>query len=309
MELVGSWATPDRVGHTVTVHPDHGPTVVGHLFDALVDDAGLFPPERLPIDRAVRRHRSDEAAGHPVLTHRFLCPVSVLDELRARLGPDERWRIGLIVDVGLDDLPAAIRTVEADDRLSLETIERRLPTAADARSAVDRVAETTAGAVLASTVYVELSPTADGWAEALAAVADVGLRAKVRCGGLEPAAFPSAPALASFLVAAARRPVPFKATAGLHHAVRYRDPATGFTHHGFLNLLLGTCLAVDGADADEVAAVLLTDDGSRLAERARAVAPGTADPARALFRAYGSCSTSEPIEDLAALGLVEVAHA
>jgi hypothetical protein len=28
------------------------------LFDGLVDDAGLFPPQRLPVDDAVRRHRA-----------------------------------------------------------------------------------------------------------------------------------------------------------------------------------------------------------------------------------------------------------
>jgi len=277
------------------------------LFDELVDDAGLFPPERLPMDDAVRRHRTDEAAGHPVLTQRFLCPVSVLDELQARLGPDERWRIGLIVDVGLDELPAVIRTIEADDRLTVETIELRLPAAADPRSAVDQVVG--AAGSSRAVVHVELSPAVPGWENALAAVADAGLSAKVRCGGLEAGLFPSPEALASFLVEAARTEIPFKATAGLHHAVRYTDPATGFTHHGFLNLLVGLCRAVGGADVDEVAELLLIDDGSRLAEHARAVTPQTAARARALFRAYGSCSTSEPIEDLAALGLLEVARA
>lgn len=71
---------------------------------------------------------------------------------------------------------------------------------------------------------------------------------------------------------------------------------------------LATCAAVDGADTDAVAEVLRVDDGSALAERARAVAPRTAARARSLLRAYGSCSTSEPVEDLTALGLLEVAR-
>ena len=40
------------------------------------------------------------------------------------------------------------------------------------------------------------------------------------------------------------RAVPFKCTAGLHHAVRYTDPTTGFRHHGVLNILVATARAV-----------------------------------------------------------------
>jgi hypothetical protein len=285
------------------------------LFDGLVDDAGLFPPEKLSMTDAVGRHRADSAAGHPVLNHRFLCPVSVLGELRALLRPDERWRVGLIVDVGLDTLPAALHTADADERLLIETIELRLPGAGDPRSAVEQVTSVASGLRCSPAIHVELSPAVRGWQDALDAVADAGLSAKVRCGGVEAAAFPTPEQLGSFLVAAVRRGIAFKATAGLHHAVRYRDPSTGFTHHGFLNLLLGICRATEGADVNHVAAVMRIDDHDALAERTRALAPETAARARVLFRAYGSCSTSEPIEDLSALGLLdrgvletEVAH-
>lgn len=272
------------------------------LFAALVDDAGLFPPERLSMDAAVARHRDDTANAHTVLTHRFLCPSSCLDELRSRLEPDERWRIGLITDVPLADLKDVLAVVDEDPRLALETIEVRIP-AGEPQAAVAQVLAAV-GERDSTAVCVELSPAAPGWERALAAVAEHGLWAKVRCGGLDAAAFPTAEQLAAFLVAATNADVPFKATAGLHHALRYRDTTTGFDHHGFLNLLLATCRAVDGARPDEVAAALGIDEGQELAERARAIPHGVARRARSRFRAYGSCSTSEPVEDLTELGLI-----
>ena len=47
--------------------------------------------------------------------------------------------------------------------------------------------------------------------------------------------------------AALDRETPFKCTAGLHNAVRHRAADTGFEHHGFLNVLLATRQAFDGA--------------------------------------------------------------
>src|SRR5439155_19860364 len=83
------------------------------LLAALVDDAGLFPPESLPMAEALARHRADEAAGYPMLSHRFLCPASRIGELRAEWAglagdrPDGPLRLGVILDTGLDGLDAA----------------------------------------------------------------------------------------------------------------------------------------------------------------------------------------------------------
>ena len=278
-------------------------TRVPALFAALVDDAGLFPPEQLPMDAAVARHRSDAAVGNPVLTQRFLCKVSELGELRRRLRVDERWQIGLIADAGLEELAMAVAVVRNDRRFTLETVELRLP-GGDPDPAVNRLL----GAIGRHPVdctYVELSPARVGWEQSLAAVVRAGLAAKVRCGGLSATDFPTEAQLAGFLLAVTGRQVQFKATAGLHHALRYRDPATGFDHHGFLNLLLATCRASDGDDPAQIEAALRIDDPTELADQARAVSPHTAKRARALFRAYGSCSTSEPVEDLTDLGLLK----
>jgi hypothetical protein len=270
------------------------------LYTALVDDAGLFPPSRLPMAAALDRHRRDATAAHPVLTHRFLCPASQLHSLRAHLGDDERIRLGIIGDTGIDRVGPAFDEVAADGRISVETVEVALPPTAGAgevRAAVSRLADVDAQ------VFVELS-RAPGWRDALQTVAAAGLGAKVRCGGVRADLFPTQEELAAFVTAAVDAGLACKATAGLHHAVRYRDPLTGFDHHGFLNLLLAVSRAVQRAPDADVVRVLAIDDACALAGAARAVTEPVARATRDVLVAYGSCSTTDPVADLTALDLI-----
>ncbi len=288
-----------------------------NLLAALVDDAGLFPPESLSMASALARHRADESAGYPMLSGRFLCPASRIGELRtewARLAADEdgaRLRLGVILDTGLDGLDAAVSDVASDPALALEVVEVTAPSA----EAVDAALEALTGFEPAA--FVE-GPRSPEWVKAVAAAGaraggpggaspgePVGLRgAKVRCGGARAELFPSPEELAAFICACFEHGVPFKATAGLHGAVRHTDPGTGCVHHGFLNLLLAAVAAAMGASVDDVAIVLAATDRQALAAEARAVSGRELSAARLLFRAYGSCSTSEPREEAAALGLL-----
>ena len=63
-----------------------------NLLSALVDDAGLFPPESLPMAAALARHRADEEAGHPMLSHRFLCPCSCRHAKRVKAAAGGWWQ-------------------------------------------------------------------------------------------------------------------------------------------------------------------------------------------------------------------------
>ena len=58
------------------------------------------------------------------------------------------------------------------------------------------------------------------YCEVAARPRSTGAFAKVRTGGLTPDAIPRPETLADFLLRAAARRMPFKATAGLHHPVR-----------------------------------------------------------------------------------------
>jgi len=123
--------------------------------------------------------------------------------------------------------------------------------------------------------------------EALDAVAAAGAKAKLRCGG---ATVPTVEEVAAFFAAARDLKLAFKATAGLHHPVR------GEGEHGFLNFLTAAELARDGAGEAELAEVLARTDPEALGTGSAA--------ARELFVSIGSCSFSEPVEDLRALGIL-----
>jgi hypothetical protein len=268
------------------------------LVEGLVDDAGLFPPAALPMAEAVARHRSDEGEGDAggVLSGRFVCPATRLEELLAELGDGEGIRVALIVAPFADEeISGAVRAMAADDRLELSGLEGPLPAAVIPATLPSGVPS-----------FAEIPVTGD-WEGPLAALAALGDRvgAKIRCGGVRSELFPSSEQLGTLVHACARRHVAFKATAGLHHAVRYRDEETGFTHHGFVNLLLAAARASAGAHLDELIEVLDCSEASQLAAEAGSLSPEQARRTRQLFVSYGSCSTSEPVEDLRALGLLE----
>ncbi|MCH8614335.1 hypothetical protein [Arsenicicoccus dermatophilus] len=272
------------------------------LVAALVDDAGLFPPTALDMTDAVARHRADDAAGNPVHTGRFLVPTSRVDELRQALREGESVQVGLIVDEPLADLAALVTELAADPRLRLAGIELRLP-AGDLAEAVACVQAATQGTGAATFVEIPLAGAEAGaTAQALRAVHAAGLGAKVRCGGVTPELFPTADELADFLVLAVELGTAFKCTAGLHHAVRYVDERTGFQHHGVLDILVAVLRARSGAGREAVVEALTCDDGDALAAEARAASEADQRAARASFTAYGSCSTSTPVDDLVALG-------
>lgn len=143
---------------------------------------------------------------------------------------------------------------------------------------------------LAGEAYVEL-PLDGRLEERVAALGARGLRAKVRCGGTQ---VPSAEALGRFLAVCRDAGVPFKATAGLHH------PLAADGGHGFLNVIAACAFADDAALGGEVE---LTADALRWGDR-------TAGPEelervrREQLVAVGSCSFSEPVDDLLALGIL-----
>src|SRR5215213_10391301 len=219
-------------------------------------------PEALAEDRRARESR------HAALLNRFVVPAARLAELPADRPP---------LSVVLSGRDAAKVVAGAG---GVEAVELVLD--GPRPKPADLVAAYRALQPLGVETYFELvldESWRDSVPAAIGAVAAIGGRVKLRCGG---AVAPSVEQVALVVAACRDARVPFKATAGLHHAVRRGD------EHGFLNLLAATA-----APPGRIEAVLAEED---------ATAIDFAGADRKLFTSFGSCSWREPVDDLRELG-------
>jgi hypothetical protein len=284
------------------------------LLRGLFDDASLFPPASLGMADAVTGHFRHQAAWYREMSGPFVCPDAKIAQLAAVMTAASvvQLDLALVLPGGAAALPAGVDAVLAEPRLRLRAVEVPVARhgepggAADSRAAAAELAAALDGTPLpGARAFIEIPP-GDLTADALRVVADHGYLAKLRTGGVTAEAFPDEPTLARCLTALADRRLPFKCTAGLHHAVRHTADDTGFEHHGFLNVLLGVAVALDGGSAEEVASVLADRDAPSVAAAVARLDADAAAAARGLFTSFGTCSTDEPVTDLVTLGLVGV---
>jgi len=165
-------------------------------------------------------------------------------------------------------------------------------------------------------VHVEI-PLDPAPAPLIGAIRSAGLRAKVRTGGVTMDSFPSSGSLARFIHACAKEGVAFKATAGLHHPLRgqyrltYEPGSHSGTMFGFLNVLIAAALAFQGEGMSGIVDVLEERSASgfhfsdsEISWRGRHADLGLISSIRNDFAvSFGSCSFTEPFEDLQSLGL------
>lgn len=267
------------------------------LFADLFDDAALFPPGDATMAVAVPAHRR-LTVQFDGLVGPFVLPAGRLDECFAHLDDPVPLQLSLIADVAT--LPDALAKVSTNERVTLCSVE--VPGVTDGPSAAQ--AAGVLGRLLPPGLpaSVELPRTA-ARDEVLDVLAGTGHRAKLRTGGVRAELFPTGSELADTLAACTRRGVAFKCTAGLHHAVRYTDPATGLAHQGFLNVLLAVDALVCGGAAPDAVALLDQPDGDALAADLGTWSSGRALRVRSAFTSFGTCSVAEPVADLDLLGL------
>jgi hypothetical protein len=303
------------------------------LLAGILDYAGLFPPAKLPLEQAIRNYARYRTEPESWLLGRFICPAAQLAELAPfhelfQDGPPFAFsalgRGGSTAAEFLDGLRADLEAIKAfrnrhGDRVMVDVLEVKLPAEfvrpepgeavyqffTDAADVIEKAG----GPALFE--YFEPALTADWRASISAILPALSGGLKLRCGGLEASAFPTAEQVAFVLTACKNEGLLFKATAGLHHPVRRHDPCLNVMMHGFVNVF-GAGVLAHAKDLDEEqvrgivveqdpASFVFDSDGFRW--RDYRVSPEQIAAARHdAVISFGSCSFDEPRDDLRALG-------
>ena len=309
------------------------------LLEGVIDYAGLFPPAQLDMEAAVARYAEHRASDECWMLDRFVLPVARLEEFervaRSQLAADDEaaekgksrkshgregtpvgpWHLAALV--GADVEGDATRVLQFNSRhatgrrvdVIVESVEARAATSAEVERFAKAFRDNGAQPCVELPLGGDPRPLVD-------TACACGVHAKARTGGVTADAFPAAADVARFVVACAQAGVPFKATAGLHHALRgehrltYAADSPRATMFGFMNLLLAAALAREGAPVADVERVLDERDPSSLAfdehgatwRERRITTTSLARARREGLTAIGSCSFAEPVDELKVLG-------
>jgi hypothetical protein len=287
-----------------------------------IDYAGLFPPAELDMKSSVENYSGYKASPSSWALGRFVVPVKRLVELETTAEPHlrpagEPWLLTALLGAEVESDIAAIDEFNQRQRSSaignlvVDSVELRANSVVSAETAIRRIP-----AHLQA--YIEIPIDGDP-SELIGVIARLGRRAKVRTGGVTSDAFPDARDLIRFMVNCNRRGVAFKATAGLHHPFRaeyrltYQPDSPSGTMFGFLNLFLAAGFLQSGMDDRQAERVLeersvdafqLEDDAVHWRQYSLSLDQLEQSRRQGLV-SFGSCSFTEPLEELQALHLLD----
>jgi hypothetical protein len=307
------------------------------LLENLIDYAGLFPPAALTMEPTVKNYDAYRRGEQAWLLARLVMPAARLAEfesalaqlpptdpnraewrLTSPLGPNVAGDVAKILEfnarhaapTGLAPSVTPPTSTMITPAIAIESVEMRAANAQEIRAAASLIPKELQA-------YFEI-PLSDALQHSLAAIAEIGARAKVRTGGESPEMFPSSADLAHFFNLCARSGVAFKASAGLHRPVRgeqrytYKPDSASGTMHGFLNVFLAAAMVRDGMGEPDAAQLLAEQSPKSFLWEEKGAAWGNhcignkqlAAARKSFCLTVGSCSFAEPVDNLKTLGLV-----
>ncbi len=282
------------------------------LLENLIDYAGTFPPAGLTLAAAISNYARDTASADSWLLGRLIVPASGLGDF-ADIVKSFRpaiCKLSVVLGPQRGSIEEAIAFIEqrtdCGQVLSIEFPPLKPDEIRACKGTVPDGIE----------VFFETPLDAD-LDKRISAIADAKGMAKIRTGGLMAGAIPGAEGLVRFMTMCEDAGLAFKATAGLHHALRgsypltYEPASPEATMHGFLNVAVAAALVHADADPSEAADALAEGSSnafqfgeSGLLWRDRTLSTDDLAAARTFFRSFGSCAFGEPIGELRALNVI-----
>lgn len=298
------------------------------LLDGILDYAGLFPPARLPLEESIQNYARYRQSKYPWMLNRFLCPTVSLEPLQPCIqelftkksccpistiarGGETHTQCLTNLQADLDDISTF--HAQCAERAKVEMLELRLPHESLSSSKLSEILALIHNSSTPLFPFIEVSSDAD-FREVIQSLRGQQVGFKLRCGGLDASAFPSAHTVAATLIHCRDAQVPLKFTAGLHHPVRHVDEELQVKMHGFFNVFIGGVLAHAHKLSEEVLLSIIEEEDTKqfqfdetgLSWRIhRANLSQIQEARQRVVLSYGSCSFDEPIEDLISLGLLE----
>jgi hypothetical protein len=299
------------------------------LLAGIVDYAGLFPPAKLPLDQALRNYDHYRRQNEAWMLGRFVIPAARLEDLAPyhdELFTPEQPFLFTVLGRGGGSLTEFLTHLRDDlrdiaefrkrhgDRVRVDTLETRLPP--ELADPVQPDSTLSLFKTLQVFPVVDLFPFCeapgmpDDLLEQFASLPGERVGFKLRCGGMNAAAFPSSLQVATALRKCLDGGVPFKATAGLHHPLPRFDEGVQARMHGFVNVFLAGVLAhARNLSVEQLRSLLDEEDAKQISFTARhaswrkhrATLAEIRSARKNFVISFGSCSFEEPIQDLRSL--------
>ena len=284
------------------------------FLSGIIDYAGLFPPAAKDMTTAVSEYAKHRAGPDADLLGRFVVPVARLNdfaETLAQHAPSEPWSVSAIAS----EHPSLTRT--AIDRFNRSTSHARCDSVEMSVASYDDIFQATATLRDEYSLFLEGSPHSD-LTSLLREIAQTSASAKIRTGGVVESAIPSPEQVLQFMQICVDEGVPFKATAGLHHAIRGRYPLT-YEHSapigtmfGYLNVFFAAAFCAAGSSESAVLGILEETDPEafRIDDRGIwwqdhvVVHEQLAIVRETVASSFGSCSFTEPVNEARQLHLI-----
>ncbi len=283
----------------------------------MIDYAGLFPPAQLQMSSAVSEYAGYMNGEDRDLLGRFIVSAARLDELAGALSAlppqDALWSLGV---TGGENPAETLREIERFKSAQRHSrTQKAICTAVEMPVSSEDAIVAAANAFSAVELFLEIALD-ENMDSLIALLAGTGAAAKMRTGGITESAFPPAQQVFEFLQSCFERNIPFKVTAGLHHALRgdysltYDVGSASATMFGYLNVFLAAVYLSkqDGVTAlrvlEEEQASAFEFDEYGVNWRGNRASWTEMEAARRLARSFGSCSFTEPVAEARELEII-----